>query len=249
LSVRRFHVRPDAVEGMRLTFDAEESRHIARTLRLGPGDVVAAVDGSGRQYLVRLDRVSGRAAVGTVLSSEHRTVESPLAITLAQGVPKGGKLEAIVRAATELGVARIAPVITERTVVRLDPARSDHRVGRWQRVAREAAKQCGRTVIPAVDPFRPLAEFLAAERQTGLRLCLWEGEARGLGALLDSLTEPVSGATILIGPEGGLAEAEVGLARSHGFVVASLGPRILRTETAGLTVIAVLQARFGDLGR
>lgn len=249
MTLRRFHIRPEAIEGTRLRFDAEEAQHMARTLRLTPGDLVAAVDGSGRQYTVRLERVTAGAAVGTVLSTAWSATESPLAITLAQGVPKGDKLETVIRAATELGVARIAPVITERTVVRLDAGRWRERARRWQRVAKEAAKQCGRAVIPPVEPPRTLPEFLEAARPDSLRLCLWEGEGPGLDSVLAQLGEPVLAAVVLIGPEGGLAAAEVDLAVARGFSSVSLGARILRTETAGLTIVSILQSRLGDLGR
>jgi 16S rRNA (uracil1498-N3)-methyltransferase len=247
VSRRRFHVRPEAIQGARCTFDRDEARHIARVLRLRAGDVVAVVDGQGREYAVRLDRVSPGAAVGTVLGVEPRHAESPLAITLAQAVPKGDRMDAIVRAATELGVARVVPLVTARTIVRLDGARALDRVRRWQRVATEATKQCGRAVIPPVDPPRLLADFVGSDVAGGLRLCLWEGVAPRLGAVLDAGDSSPVLATVLIGPEGGFTEDEVGLARSHGFILASLGPRVLRTETAGLTVIAALQLRFGDL--
>ena len=164
-------------------------------------------------------------------------------------MPKGDKLEAIIRASTELGVARIVPIITERTIVRLDAARVRDRARRWQRVATEAAKQCGRAVIPTVEPPRPLSEFLGADSHGALRLCLWEGEARGLDPALSGVAGPVPSATVLIGPEGGLSAAEVESAKARGFIPASLGPRILRTETAGPAIIAVLQSRLGDLGR
>ena len=249
MSLHRFHVRPEAVEGERLTFDAEEARHMFRTLRLVPGDLISAVDGSGGRYTVRLERVTTHAAVGTVLASDRRPSESSLAIALAQGVPKGDKLEAIIRASTELGVARIVPIITERTIVRLDAARGRDRARRWQRIAKEAAKQCGRAVIPAVDPPRRLSEFLSADSHGALRLCLWEGDARSLDAVLSGLAGPLRSATVLIGPEGGFSAAEVESANARGFIPASLGPRILRTETAGPAIIAVLQSRLGDLGR
>ena len=248
MSPRRFHIRPEAIDRARLTFDPEEARHIARVLRLRAGDLVLAVDGAGREYTVRLERVTPLEVVGTVLAAERRAAESRLQISLAQSVPKGDKMEAIVRAATELGVARLVPVISERTVVRLDPARWRDRARRWQRCAREAAKQCGRAVIPPVDPPRPLAEFLGDAVVGELRLCFWEGEARGLGAVLDAVPANVTDVTVLIGPEGGLAAHEVESARQHGFSVVGLGPRILRTETAGPAVIAVLQSRLGDLG-
>jgi len=243
--MRRFTLPPERVVDGRVTFDAEESRHLARVLRLRPGDTVIATDGAGRDYTVRLDSV-GEPATGTVLAVARGAPESPLAITLVQGVPKGDKMEAIVRAATELGVARVRPALCERTIVRLEPGRWRDRARRWQRVAREAAKQCGRAVIPEVEPPRALGECLAGET-VDLGLCLWEGGGVPLPEALAAATAPRS-ALIVIGPEGGLAPAEVDAARARGLTIAALGPRILRTETAGPAVIAILQARFGDLG-
>lgn len=244
--MRRFTVRPEHIDGDRVTFEPEETRHMALVLRLAPGDVVVAGDGRGHDYTVRLESL-GPPAVGTVLAARPSRVESPLALTLLQGVPKGDKMEAIVRAATELGVARVVPVLTERTIVRLEPSRWRERARRWQRVAREAAKQCGRAVIPVVEVPGPLRAALD-EGGADLRLCLWEGEAAPLGAVLDQLPRPPRSAAILVGPEGGLARAEVERARASGWLVARLGPRILRTETAGPSIAAILQFRFGDLG-
>jgi 16S rRNA (uracil1498-N3)-methyltransferase len=249
VSLPRFHVRPEAVDGPRLTFDPEEARHMARVLRLRPGDVIVALDGTGREYTVRLETLTSEAAVGTVLVETSPAHESPFAVTLAQGVPKGDKMEAIVRAATELGVARIVPVLTERTIVRLDPARWRARARRWQRVAKEAAKQCRRAVVPSVGVPRPLADFVGGEAGDGLRLCLWEAEPTGLADVVGAPQGPVASATLLVGPEGGFSRTEVDMARAHGFRPVGLGPRILRTETAGPAVLAILQARFGDLGR
>jgi 16S rRNA (uracil1498-N3)-methyltransferase len=195
---------------------------------------------------VRLESV-GETATGTVLAEAVGVPASPLAITLVQGMPKGDKLEAIVRAATELGVARVWPALCVRTIVRLEPARWRDRARRWQRVAREAAKQSGRAVIPEVEPPRPLAEWLAAGERTDLGLCLWEGGGAPLGGALAGAGAPRS-ALVVVGPEGGLAEDEVEAARARGLAVVSLGRRILRTETAGPAIVAILQARFGDLG-
>jgi 16S rRNA (uracil1498-N3)-methyltransferase len=248
VSVRRFHVRPEAIDGTRLTFAAAEARHIARVLRLRAGDVVQAVDGAGGEYTVRLERVTRHEVTGTVLACATSSVESPLSLTLAQGIPKGDTMESIVRAVTELGVARVVPVLTGRTVVKFDAARARDRTRRWQRVAAEAAKQCGRAVIPPVAAPRPLAQFLSEDTPESSRLCCWEGERRRLGSVLDGVDASTANFTVLIGPEGGLSEAEVDLARAHGFIVAGLGPRILRTETAGAAVVAMLQFIFGDLG-
>src|SRR5439155_846551 len=157
--------------------DRAESRHLGRVLRLRSGDTVLAADGAGREYTVRLETV-GDEATGTVLGVDTNEHESPVRITLLQSVPKGDKMESIVRASTELGVVRVVPVLTARTIVALDAGRWRDRARRWQRVAKEAAKQCGRALVPPVDGPRPLGEALELGNDADLRLCLWEG-ARG----------------------------------------------------------------------
>ena len=217
--MRRFTIAPERIRDGRVVFDRDESRHLARVLRLRSGDTVLAADGEGREYTVRLETI-GDEATGTVLDVGANDRESPLHITLVQSVPKGDKMETIVRASTELGVARIVPVLTERTIVTLEPSRWRDRARRWQRVAKEAAKQCRRAVVPAVETPRSLSDALDA------------------GA----------GVALLVGPEGGLAREEVEEARERGWAIVGVGPRILRTETVGPAIIAVLQARLGDLG-
>jgi len=248
--VHCFTITPQRISGSRITFDREESHHLATVLRLGPGDVVTAIDGRGHAWTVRVETV-GDLATGTLVGHAPRQVESPLDITLAQGVAKGDKMEHIVRAATELGVTRVTPVLSERTIVQLEPARWGERARRWQRVAREAAKQCGRTTIPLVETPRELRAFLELDAPADLRLCLWEEASRshgaGLAASLPIALPPTARVTLLVGPEGGFARHEVAAARERRFVVVGVGPRILRTETAGPAMIAILQARYGDL--
>jgi 16S rRNA (uracil1498-N3)-methyltransferase len=256
--VRRFTITPDRIRDGRVAFDRDESRHLARVLRLKPGDTVIATDGAGHDFTVRLEDVA-ETVTGTVLGVARRDAESPLRITLVQSVPKGDKMEAIVRATTELGVTRVVPVTTERTIVTLEPSRWRERARRWQRVAKEAAKQCGRAVIPPVDVARPLAEFLTLDEAADLRLCLWEAAAQGQGGgeasplgttLARNLPAALpKGASIylLVGPEGGLSRQEVERVRAGGWRIVGVGPRILRVETAGPAIIAVLQSRFGDL--
>lgn len=249
MSARRFTIAPEQRRGDQVTFSREESRHLARVLRLAAGDTVVAVDGSGQDYTVRLESIATEVT-GTIVGVAAHDTESPFSITLVQGLPKGDKLEAVIRAATELGVARIAPAATARAVVRLDPARAEARRSRWERVAREAAKQCGRSRLPTIDAPRPLADCLAdpAAPDT-LRLCFWEEEAAPLAEVLEALAAPPAAAVAVVGPEGGLTAGEVELARREGWRVVGFGPRLLRTETAGPAVIAALQFHFGDLGR
>ncbi len=242
----KFHIRPEAVNESRVVFDDEETRHLTRVLRLGPGDLVQAVDGRGTEYTVRLESVGGRAAQGTILCRSVQRIESPLSITLAQGIPKGDKMEWIVKTVTELGATRIVPLLTRRCVVRIQQGRE--RARRWQRVAKEAAKQSGRSVIPVVEVPRTLDEFLAERPAADLGVCLWERERRGLRELLEAVGRPVTSALLVVGPEGGLAPDEVDALKTAGLESAGLGPRILRAETAAPVGVALLQSRWGDLG-
>jgi 16S rRNA (uracil1498-N3)-methyltransferase len=244
--VHRFAIAPERIDGSRVTFDREETRHLARVLRLGPGDLVLATDGRGLEYTVRLETL-GTAATGAILEVVRRPSESPLAVTLIQGIPKGDKMEAIARAATELGVTRIVPALTAHTVVALEEGRWLERARRWQRVAREAAKQCGRAVIPEVTGPVPLVRALEAEERSHLRICLWEGDRRPLGEILKATPGPPRSAAIVVGPEGGFSRAEVAHARHLGWAIAGLGPRIVRVETASLAALAIIQSTFGDL--
>jgi 16S rRNA (uracil1498-N3)-methyltransferase len=236
-------VRPEAVSGTRVILDAEEAHHLRRVLRLRVGDLVRALDGRGRELTVRLTALGMRSAEGEILASSTPGRESPLHLTLAQGLPKADKLETIIRMSTELGVAAVVPLLTARTV----PAGlGQGRLARWERVAREAAKQCGRAVVPAITAPVALGAWLAARDPAGLLVCLWEREPAPLAERLPAA--PPARATLVVGPEGGLADEEVAGLAEAGALVAGLGPRVLRTETAGPVAVALLQARWGDLG-
>lgn len=245
--MRRFTISPERISGDRVAFDADETRHLVRVLRLGPGDLVTAADGRGGAWKVRLLTL-GDTATGTIVGAASLAAESPLAISLVQAVPKGDRMEAIVRATTELGVARILPALTERTVVQLDAGRWRERARRWQRVAREATKQCGRAVVPAVEAPRPLTDWLASDEPADVRLCLWQSEGTPLRRVLERFDGRARSATVIVGPEGGLTREEVARASAAGYVSVTLGERILRTETAGPAIVALLQYRLGDLG-
>jgi RNA methyltransferase, RsmE family len=176
--MRRFRVRPENIVGDRVTFDADETRHLRRVLRLGPGDVVEALDGTGTMLTVRIESAAPRGAEGTVLSRTAHRTESPLRLVLAQGIAKGDRMETIIRMATELGVTQVVPLTTARAVVKVEPARREARVTRWERVAQEAAKQSGRAVIPEIARPQALDEWLAARKSGGSSSA--SGKARSL---------------------------------------------------------------------
>jgi 16S rRNA (uracil1498-N3)-methyltransferase len=248
--MRRFVVGPEAIEAGRVRFDAGEARHLARVLRLSPGAVVEAADGGGRLYAVRLDVVGAHEAWGTIVGDAGvppSSRESPCAITLAQAILKGDRMAWLIQKATELGVARIVPVVTARVVARPGAGRADDRQRRWQRVAREAVKQCGRTVVPAVEGPRSLDSVLGEAAAHETAWLLWEGGGTPLAAMAARAGHPRR-LLLLVGPEGGFTRDERTAAESAGLAPVGLGPRILRAESAGLTAVALCQHLFGDLG-
>jgi 16S rRNA (uracil1498-N3)-methyltransferase len=248
--MRRFVVGPGAIEAGRVRFDPGEARHLARVLRLPPGAVVETADGGGRLYAVRLDVVGPREAWGTIVGDAGAAApsrESPCAITLAQAILKGDRMAWLIQKVTELGVARIVPLETARVVARAVAGRGPERQRRWQRVAREAVKQCGRTVVPVVESPRPLASVLGEMAAHDAAWLLWEGGGAPLATLAARADRPRR-LLLLVGPEGGFTPAERAAAEAAGLALVGLGPRTLRAESAGLTAVALCQHLFGDLG-
>lgn len=239
----RIHVDSPLAEGAEVTLPEQAGEHVARVLRLGVGDAVVLFDGSGGDFPATLTGIARRAVTARVGARREALPESPLRLTLAQGIARGEKMDLIVQKATELGVARIVPIVSERTEVRLDAERADKRLAHWRAVAVGACEQSGRARLPQIDAPRPLDAWLATLAGDGAaRLALLpEGETapRALGGLPHQ-------ALLAVGPEGGFGERDVAALRAAGFAGLRLGPRILRTETAGLAALAALQALYGD---
>ncbi len=237
----RFFTALDLDSGS-LTLEKEPSRHIAKALRMRVGDALCLFDGSGREghgEIAAVERDSVQVRIDHVSDVDR---ESPLAVTLTISLSRGDRVDTIVQKATELGVNTILPFISERTGVRLEPARLAKKRDHWQKIAISACEQCGRNVIPEVHSVTSFTEVLNQARELpGLRLLLQPtGEAKPLPSHCESLC-------LLIGPEGGFSDPEVQAAVDAGFASLQLGPRILRTETAPLAAIAIAQARWGDL--
>lgn len=244
----RFFIEPEAVRNDTVTITGPEAHHISKVLRLGTGDIITLLDGCGNCYEGRIEATRDDRVECQVLRRGRAGGEPPLRVVLVQGIAKGERMDFAIQKGTELGAAAFLPVICRRSVVRLDDRKRAARRERWQRIAREAAKQCGRGLAPEVMEPLPWLAALDLIPPGALVLVPWEGETgRALKAELQSRAKPGE-VYIIIGPEGGLEQREVDEARRRGAVPVTLGPRILRTETAGLAAIAMVLYQWGDLG-
>ncbi|HTA65342.1 MAG TPA: 16S rRNA (uracil(1498)-N(3))-methyltransferase [Xanthomonadaceae bacterium] len=222
--------------------------HLLRVMRLPEGASLVLCNGDGMDYRARLAEVGRRSACAHVLDAAPNLAESPSRIVLAQALARGEKMDWVIQKATELGVAAIAPIITERTEVRLDSERANRRLAHWQGVATAGCEQSGRSCVPDIAEPQTLAAYLAGVAAGTIRLALDpEGEPpSGISELHDEHA-PRATIHLVVGPEGGLSDRDLTQLRAAGFRGLRLGPRILRTETAGLAALAVLQAKLGDL--
>lgn len=250
--MHRFFVKPEQIVGDRITIVGSDAHHIADVLRLSPGQRIIVCDGDGFEYESEILSCTKNEVKLSVIKVKKSTTEPSIRVILAQGMPKKAEnLELVIQKATELGVSRFVPLISERTVVRPKEGKMDTRLSRWGRIALEAAKQSQRAVVPVIDKPMSLKGFLETvprdafciipwemEKDTGIKETLqWEQENRILRT-----------AVVLIGPEGGFSQEEIDEARRAGVIPVSLGPRILRTETAAITVLGIVMYELGDLG-
>ena len=245
--MRRFLVSPELLASQSFAIEGELYRHMIKVLRLGVGDRVRLFDGSGQEGTAVILAIGPRDLTVTLESPPTAHLTQTLAITLIQGLPKGEKGDLIVQKATELGVSSIVVFPAQRSVVKIAADQRAQRQARWQKIADEASRQSRRSSIPPVVLAESLPSVLERSVDT-MKLLLWEGEQQH--HLKEALSAPLTPASIaiLVGPEGGITDNEAELAVSHGFTAVSLGPRILRTETAGLAMLAILQYHWGDMG-
>lgn len=244
--MRRFFVPPEHISNSEVLVTGAEVSHIRTVLRLKPGDNVLVVDGRGYQHRVELIRVERREVLGRIISSEQIDTESPINIRLGQVLIKGNKFDSILRKAVELGVSRVVPIISERSLVRFERKDESKKLSRWQKVSLEASKQCGRAQVATVEPMAYSVRDFCAASKDELKLMFWEEEDSY--SLKDiPLEPPPRSISFLTGPEGGFSVHEVEVARSYGFQTVSLGQRILRADTAPVVVVSLLQHLWGDL--
>ena len=248
MGLPRFYVDTSLAPHTAVTLPETVTRHI-HVLRLAVGDEVCLFDGSGHEFHARLDAINKRDATASLAESTRPDTEARYNITLAQGIAGGDKMDWLIEKAVELGVHAIAPLQTERGVVRLSGERATKRVQHWQALVQAACEQCGRARVPAVAPVATLREWLATAKSTDApRVLLSPRGTQSLTQWAVQSRERVesAGVELLIGPEGGLSPDEEALAESAGFLPLTLGRRILRTESAALVAVSALHAVLGE---
>jgi len=244
MRLTRVHVPQSLATVAEVALPEAAAGHVARVLRLRPGDRLMLFDGSGADFRAEITEIAGPRVRARILERVEGMRESPLAVTLVQAVSRGERMDWTLQKATELGVQAIQPVLAARSVVRLDEDRGERRLRHWQAVVASACEQCGRSVMPRVKAPLELPRYLEQPCGNVRRLMLAPDGAVPIVGLAGGL----AGVELLVGPEGGLDEAELVAAVRAGFEAVRLGPRVLRTETAGIAALAVLQALAGDLG-
>ena len=227
----------------RFTLDGDQSRYLTRALRLRAGETLTVFDGYGGEYLatiIHIDKSGVDVETGVLLD---RSTESPVQIRLLQSLSKGDRMDTVVQKATELGVQRISPLLTDHSVVKLDGERTIRRREHWHKIAQSACEQCGRNIVPVIDDAIALNHWYDRNRNAASARLILRPDAR---PSLSSANRPDAGLTLLVGPEGGFSKSEYECAAAAGFTDVSLGPRVLRTETAALAAISAIQALWGD---
>ena len=246
---RRFIVPPGLLTGRHVTLDGELHRHMVRVLRLKEGDALILCNGAGQEYHSIIESIGKRSLALEITGIHAVAADLPASpsITLIQGIPKGDKFDLVIQKATELGVSSIVAFPADRSVIKISSGQIANRIARWQKIALEAARQSERISVPEISLTRDLGTSLRDATQT-VKLLLSERERDShLREILSGKKVPDS-AALLVGPEGGFSPEEVESAIQNGFTPVSLGPRILRTETASLVMLSIIQYQWGDIG-
>lgn len=242
--MRRFFLPPEKFNGHEIALEGDVYHHLKNVLRLAPGETIQLLDGTGTVRQCRVE-YGERGKLKAVVLNQWREEEFIFPVHLIQALPKAEKMDWILQKCTECGVGKFSPVMTKRSVPFLSGERKNKRLQRWQRIVAEACRQCGRPSIPVVCEPRELAEVLSFCREENRFFCR-QVENRSLASVIEK--KRPADAAVLVGPEGGFEEDEIALIEKCGFETVGLGPRVLRTETAGFAMAAILQYLYGDMG-
>ncbi|MBT2698007.1 16S rRNA (uracil(1498)-N(3))-methyltransferase [Bacillus sp. ISL-40] len=245
--MQRYFVKQRA-NGDRFLIDEEDRHHIVKVMRMQLGDQIICVDPEGKQAVCALAEITDTSVVADVVQWKDEVSELPISITIASGLPKGDKLEWIIQKGTELGAHQFLPFSAARSVVKWDEKKAAKKIDRWQKIAKEAAEQSHRAFLPEVSSAISFKELLSKSKDFDYKLVAFEEESRSgeTSVFASTLNKMSKGDSLLLvfGPEGGLSDAEVQQLKNNDFAVCGLGPRILRTETAPLYVLAAISYHF-----
>jgi 16S rRNA (uracil1498-N3)-methyltransferase len=244
-----FFVASEAVTPPTVRITGPLLRHLRESLRLHPGDTLTVTDDRSLRYRTEVLEVTAKHLIGRILDTVTAPAKTSPSLILAQALLKGEKMDWVIQKATELGVDRIVPIHATHSVVKLHTDRTEHQLARWQRIALEAAQQSERWSVPHIDEPAKISELLTCYGTTRTSRIMLAERSTGFSLQTIALpTEPQNNVLLLIGPEGGWAKEELRLAEDQGYAAITLGPRILRAETAAIAVISILQSRTGELG-
>jgi 16S rRNA (uracil1498-N3)-methyltransferase len=243
--MHRFYVAPENIRGGTVEIKGEEYGHLARVLRMRAGEQAVVSDGTGRDYFCVIQKINSVSAFLDIISESSGAGEPKVRIDLFQALPKSDKMDYIIQKSVELGINGIHPVITNRVVARTDTSREKFKVDRWNRIAREAAKQSERSVIPVVSDIISFGDAVSSAVNSSF--CVFPYENEKIRKLRDIDFTDKNSISLFIGPEGGYDDAETELAASKGILPVTLGRRILRTETASVAVLSILMHIKGEI--
>ncbi len=244
--MQRYFFSPKQIDGNEIIIQGDDVHHIKNVMRFQPGDTILLCDGAGFDYLAEIVQIQKEGVICSIKRKTPSRGEPRLQITVAQSLPKGDKMDWVLQKGTELGVTSFFPFSSQHTIVQLSPNKAERRLQRWQRIVKEAAEQSHRGRIPSVAPLRGWQELLSEVPQFDQCFIAYEGGGTSLTEALVSLSS-YSSVLIIIGPEGGFSAAEIEEAKEAGAIPLSLGPRILRTETASLVLVTCMLYVSGDM--
>ena len=247
--MRNFYIEPAALKNPIIAIEGSEVQHIKNVLRLKPGDSIHLFDGQGFEYEADIQRLLANRVEIRIRHKYPATRESPIQIAVAQALLKEKKMDRLLRHLCELGITHWVPFISERSVSRPDPGRLTAREGRWFKIVKESCKQCQRARLPVIIKTMTFEDVMDYGQSCDLKIVFWENESLALNSLIRTSRAPALQKILLIlGPEGGFSDLEIEKVKAAGFLVAGLGPRILRAETATIAACTLVQYLFGDMG-
>jgi 16S rRNA (uracil1498-N3)-methyltransferase len=244
--MQKFLIPHKNINGNRAIIQGQDAKHIAKVLRMRSKDTILFTDGNGRDFFSTITKISSNEVNLVIDKTFNSKSESPVRITIFQGMLKDNKMDTLVRHLTELGIYAWTPLFCERSIPSPDKKRIESRLKRWEKIAIEALKQCNRSIIPKINKPVTFSDMIKNSSLFDLKITFWENAAFPISEL-NQRKKNIKKIGILIGPEGGFSKEEATLAENAGFTICSLGPRILRSETASITACSLIQHYFGDI--